>query len=117
MAFAATQKVSVGTSAGRMRSARAVSRRPVKVFATQRVDRYSKNDIIVSPSILSADFSRLGDEASRQLVAHLLFVGPVHILTHRLDACRFGLLIRLAATGYMSTSWMVVLYQTSQSVL
>ena len=28
----------------------------------RRVDRYSKNDIIVSPSILSADFSRLGDE-------------------------------------------------------
>lgn len=26
------------------------------------VDRFSKNDIIVSPSILSADFSRLGDE-------------------------------------------------------
>jgi pentose-5-phosphate-3-epimerase len=29
------------------------------------VDRYSKNDIIVSPSILSADFARLGEEVRR----------------------------------------------------
>ncbi len=34
----------------------------VRVCANSRVDAFSKNDIIVSPSILSADFSRLGDE-------------------------------------------------------
>eukprot|EP00958_Prasinococcus_capsulatus_P018188 scaffold2097_cov403-Prasinococcus_capsulatus_cf.AAC.8 len=32
------------------------------VRATERVDRSSKDDIIVSPSILSADFSKLGEE-------------------------------------------------------
>nr|7B1W_A Chain A, Ribulose-phosphate 3-epimerase [Chlamydomonas reinhardtii]7B1W_B Chain B, Ribulose-phosphate 3-epimerase [Chlamydomonas reinhardtii]7B1W_C Chain C, Ribulose-phosphate 3-epimerase [Chlamydomonas reinhardtii]7B1W_D Chain D, Ribulose-phosphate 3-epimerase [Chlamydomonas reinhardtii]7B1W_E Chain E, Ribulose-phosphate 3-epimerase [Chlamydomonas reinhardtii]7B1W_F Chain F, Ribulose-phosphate 3-epimerase [Chlamydomonas reinhardtii]7B1W_G Chain G, Ribulose-phosphate 3-epimerase [Chlamydom len=32
------------------------------VQATSRVDKCKKSDIIVSPSILSADFSRLGDE-------------------------------------------------------
>lgn len=32
--------------------------------ATSRVDRFSKSDIIVSPSILSADFARLGEEVS-----------------------------------------------------
>lgn len=36
--------------------------RAVRVQASSRVDRYSKNDIIVSPSILSADFARLGEE-------------------------------------------------------
>lgn len=36
--------------------------RTVKVAATSRVDKCSKNDIIVSPSILSANFSKLGDE-------------------------------------------------------
>eukprot|EP00199_Chlamydomonas_sp_CCMP681_P005544 CAMPEP_0119104930 /NCGR_PEP_ID=MMETSP1180-20130426/3007_1 /TAXON_ID=3052 ORGANISM="Chlamydomonas cf sp, Strain CCMP681" /NCGR_SAMPLE_ID=MMETSP1180 /ASSEMBLY_ACC=CAM_ASM_000741 /LENGTH=257 /DNA_ID=CAMNT_0007089813 /DNA_START=147 /DNA_END=920 /DNA_ORIENTATION=+ len=36
--------------------------RCVKVCATSRVDRCKKTDIIVSPSILSCDFSRLGDE-------------------------------------------------------
>ncbi len=49
---------------GRSATARpaAVSRKALRVQATSRVDRYSKNDIIVSPSILSADFARLGDE-------------------------------------------------------
>nr|GEW06877.1 ribulose-phosphate 3-epimerase, chloroplastic [Tanacetum cinerariifolium] len=32
------------------------------VKASSRVDRFSKNDIIVSPSILSANFSKLGEE-------------------------------------------------------
>ena len=31
-------------------------------MATSRVDQYSKNDIIVSPSILSANFAKLGEE-------------------------------------------------------
>lgn len=49
---------------GRSAAARpaVVSRKALRVQATSRVDRYSKNDIIVSPSILSADFARLGDE-------------------------------------------------------
>jgi len=49
-----------------LRASRAVSvssrTRCVKVAATSRVDKCSKNDIIVSPSILSANFSKLGDE-------------------------------------------------------
>jgi ribulose-phosphate 3-epimerase len=50
-------------SSMRPAAARAVSRRStVKVAATSRVDRCKKTDIMVSPSILSADFSRLGDE-------------------------------------------------------
>ncbi|PNH04980.1 Ribulose-phosphate 3-epimerase, chloroplastic [Tetrabaena socialis] len=38
------------------------SRSVVRVQANARVDLCKKSDIIVSPSILSADFSRLGDE-------------------------------------------------------
>lgn len=48
--------------AGAVRPARSSARRAVRVAATSRVDQYSKNDIIVSPSILSADFAKLGDE-------------------------------------------------------
>lgn len=32
------------------------------VKASSRVDKYSKSDIIVSPSILSANFSKLGEQ-------------------------------------------------------
>lgn len=35
---------------------------PPPLIKHNSVDRYSKNDIIVSPSILSADFARLGEE-------------------------------------------------------
>eukprot|EP00894_Picocystis_sp_ML_P002406 jgi/Pico_ML_1/52923/g3559.t1 len=43
---------------------RAASRKElgVKASATSRVDRSDKRSVVVSPSILSADFSRLGDE-------------------------------------------------------
>ncbi|KAK6128139.1 hypothetical protein DH2020_038117 [Rehmannia glutinosa] len=34
----------------------------IVVKATSRVDKYSKSDIIVSPSILSANFSKLGEQ-------------------------------------------------------
>ncbi|KAG6557790.1 hypothetical protein Mapa_000557 [Marchantia paleacea] len=33
-----------------------------KITATARVDKFSKDDIIVSPSILSANFARLGEQ-------------------------------------------------------
>lgn len=59
MAFALQQKLSAGSGV-----ARRASRRSVVVQANARVDRSSKNDIIVSPSILSANFSKLGEEAS-----------------------------------------------------
>lgn len=45
-------------------AARVSRGRTVKVAATSRVDKCSKNDIIVSPSILSANFSRLGEDVS-----------------------------------------------------
>lgn len=32
------------------------------VKASARVDKFSKSDIIVSPSILSANFSKLGEQ-------------------------------------------------------
>ncbi|PIA62815.1 hypothetical protein AQUCO_00200679v1 [Aquilegia coerulea] len=34
----------------------------MEVKATSRVDKFSKNDIIVSPSILSANFAKLGEQ-------------------------------------------------------
>jgi ribulose-phosphate 3-epimerase len=34
------------------------------VKASARVDKFSKSDIIVSPSILSANFSKLGEQVS-----------------------------------------------------
>lgn len=40
------------------------SRMSVRVSATHRVDRFSKKDIIVSPSILSANFATLGADVS-----------------------------------------------------
>ncbi|KXZ56014.1 hypothetical protein GPECTOR_2g1566 [Gonium pectorale] len=51
-----TLKPTVGARASRP------TRGVVRVQATHRVDKCSKSDIMVSPSILSADFARLGDE-------------------------------------------------------
>ncbi|KAG2452549.1 hypothetical protein HYH02_002786 [Chlamydomonas schloesseri] len=44
------------------RSAKPSRASAVRVQATARVDKCKKSDIIVSPSILSADFARLGEE-------------------------------------------------------
>lgn len=44
-------------------SARKASRSTtVKVQATSRVDKCNKNEVMVSPSILSANFAKLGEE-------------------------------------------------------
>ncbi|GAB4821452.1 hypothetical protein N2152v2_008498 [Parachlorella kessleri] len=43
-------------------STRRSARSAVKVYATNRVDRFDKKDVIVSPSILSANFSKLGEQ-------------------------------------------------------
>ena len=60
MAFAVSQKLSAGRAAARPSVA---SRRgAVKVFANARVDKCKKTDIIVSPSLLSCDFGKLGEE-------------------------------------------------------
>lgn len=40
--------------------------------ATARVDKYSKSDIIVSPSILSANFAKLGEQV--QLLASFFVI-------------------------------------------
>ena len=50
------------------RSQQCAARRSVAVTASHRVDKFSKNDVIVSPSILSANFSKLGEQV-RPLVA------------------------------------------------
>jgi ribulose-phosphate 3-epimerase len=44
------------------RVAPAARRSSLKVQATSRVDKFSKSDVIVSPSILSANFSKLGEQ-------------------------------------------------------
>jgi len=59
MALSASQRLSTGKAA--VKASRPAARRAVKVSATSRVTQ-SKNDIIVSPSILSANFATLGDE-------------------------------------------------------
>ena len=41
---------------------RSQGRSSLRVCATSRVDSFSKSDIIVSPSILSANFSKLGEQ-------------------------------------------------------
>lgn len=38
------------------------TRASVRVLASSRVDKCSKDDIMVSPSILSANFAKLGEE-------------------------------------------------------
>lgn len=60
MAFAVSHKLAGSRTAGRPSVA---SRRgAVKVFATSRVDKCKKTDVIVSPSLLSCDFGKLGEE-------------------------------------------------------
>lgn len=53
------QKQSVARSSRATFSTRAVVPR---ITASSRVDKFSKDDIIVSPSILSANFSKLGEQ-------------------------------------------------------
>lgn len=38
------------------------------VKATARVDKFSKSDVIVSPSILSANFSKLGEQVPSNIL-------------------------------------------------
>ena len=52
------------------------ARRSVAVTASHRVDKFSKNDVIVSPSILSANFSKLGEQV--RLLEALPTVRPMH---------------------------------------
>lgn len=68
MAFLANKSV---LRSGSVAACRPNAQRSVKVMATSRVDRYSKNDIIVSPSILSANFAKLGEEVSAALTCLL----------------------------------------------
>ena len=47
------------------------------VKATSRVDKFSKSDVIVSPSILSANFAKLGEQVQFSILIFtttLLFV-------------------------------------------
>eukprot|EP00218_Dolichomastix_sp_CCMP3274_P014767 CAMPEP_0170132862 /NCGR_PEP_ID=MMETSP0033_2-20121228/913_1 /TAXON_ID=195969 /ORGANISM="Dolichomastix tenuilepis, Strain CCMP3274" /LENGTH=266 /DNA_ID=CAMNT_0010368311 /DNA_START=18 /DNA_END=818 /DNA_ORIENTATION=+ len=60
--MAATMKTSMlGKSLRSARPAR-VQRQAVAAMASSRVDASDKSDIIVSPSILSADFAKLGEQ-------------------------------------------------------
>ena len=43
------------------------------VKASARVDKYSKSDIIVSPSILSANFAKLGEQVLFSVLNFPLF--------------------------------------------
>jgi hypothetical protein len=82
--------------AARMPARRAAGKRlsvQAKVAGTNaRVARSSKSDIIVSPSILSANFSKLGEEVRTQLplpfaqtcssISHLMSLALVFPLLH-----------------------------------
>jgi len=48
-----------GTTAKAARNGRSSA---VRVYATSRVDRCSKSEIMVAPSILSANFAKLGEQ-------------------------------------------------------
>lgn len=60
LATAKSLHARVGTNKQRTRSAKRCV--DVRASATSRVDRSDKRSVVVSPSILSADFSKLGDE-------------------------------------------------------
>lgn len=47
------------------------------VKATARVDKFSKSDVIVSPSILSANFAKLGEQ-----VISILIIGTLCLLLY-----------------------------------
>ena len=51
--------------------------------ASHRVDKFSKNDVIVSPSILSANFSKLGEQVRPEPPTP-----PRTALTHARDSWR-----------------------------
>jgi hypothetical protein len=40
-----------------------------RITASSRVDKFSKDDIIVSPSILSANFSKLGEQVGNSIAS------------------------------------------------
>lgn len=60
LAAAKSLHARVGTNQQRTRRAKRCV--DVRASATSRVDRSDKRSVVVSPSILSADFSKLGDE-------------------------------------------------------
>uniref|UniRef100_A0A0E0K9A5 Ribulose-phosphate 3-epimerase n=1 Tax=Oryza punctata TaxID=4537 RepID=A0A0E0K9A5_ORYPU len=62
--FASPRAASLGR-----RLAFSTPRKAFRVRASSRVDKFSKNDIIVSPSILSANFSKLGEQVKAVEVA------------------------------------------------
>ncbi|GJN30404.1 hypothetical protein PR202_gb18709 [Eleusine coracana subsp. coracana] len=64
--FASPRAVTFGRRHGLVFS---TPRRAFQVKATARVDKFSKNDIIVSPSILSANFAKLGEQVKAVEVA------------------------------------------------
>ena len=69
MNFAAAAQAQTAALAPRRASARSAARRSVGVVRasaqTDRVDKSSKSSIVVSPSILSANFAKLGEEVRR----------------------------------------------------
>jgi ribulose-phosphate 3-epimerase len=66
--MATTMQTLKSATVGRAATRTQVARRQVKVSANARVDRSSKSDIIVSPSILSANFATLGAEVRERCV-------------------------------------------------
>uniref|UniRef100_A0A804LEC4 ribulose-phosphate 3-epimerase n=1 Tax=Zea mays TaxID=4577 RepID=A0A804LEC4_MAIZE len=64
--FASLRTASIGHPRG---IASSTPRKAFHVRASARVDKFSKSDIIVSPSILSANFAKLGDQVKAVEVA------------------------------------------------
>lgn len=101
------------------------SRMSVRVSATHRVDRFSKKDIIVSPSILSANFATLGADVSECIKlpwAVRFHVGPIHCMGQLLSlklqpkSCRSRPWTRLVLTGSTLMLWTAASSPTSPSV-
>ncbi len=103
------------------------TRSVVRVQATHRVDQCKKSEIMVSPSILSADFARLGEEVRKGSTTFLRGCKQSVLLALQRSRClgvgadvtynRSRPLTRLVATGCTWTSWTAALCPTSPSAL
>ena len=63
--------------------------------ASHRVDKFSKNDVIVSPSILSANFAKLGEQVRPPTRRTAL----THACAHRALPCAYVRNFRLSCVA------------------
>lgn len=85
----------------------------VRVQATARVDQFNKSDIIVSPSILSANFSKLGEQVGLSRCRNSLGNSSSYTEKCPHHQNRSRQLTRPVATGCTWTLWTAALCPTS----